>query len=32
MLKYTLGGAEVLLTYPVKGDNLEWNFSYITIE
>ena len=32
LLKYTLGGAEVLLTYPVKGDNLEWNFSYVNVQ
>ena len=32
MLKYTLGGAEVLMTYPVKGDNLEWKFSYVKVQ
>lgn len=32
LLKYTLGGAEVLMTYPVKGDNLEWNFSYVNVQ
>lgn len=32
LFKYAQGGEEVFLTYPVNSKNLEWNFSYITVQ
>ena len=31
LIKYNLSGAEIFYTYPVKAEDLEWNFYYIKV-